>query len=140
MLLTSQAVALFFRLHRTLMFFVNQRLRVIPEHLANPEAFAALSPETRLKVRDAFLNHADLLQSFVDENSAHLPDDELEIARSWQHPEWTLPGRMEDNPLVWMLEVNGLMLDIRRAPRELQEIAFRKGLIPYIPADRQQGE
>jgi hypothetical protein len=29
------------------------------------------------------------------------------------------------------------MIDVRHAPRELQEIAFKKGLIPYIPADRQ---
>jgi hypothetical protein len=27
-------------------------------------------------------------------------------------------------------------MDIRHAPRELQEAAFAKGLIPYIPADR----
>jgi hypothetical protein len=53
-------------------------------------------------------------------------------------PNWTLPSRLEDNPLVWMLEVNGLLVDVRGAPREVQEIAFRKGLIPYIPADRQQ--
>ena len=51
-------------------------------------------------------------------------------------PEWTLPGRMDDNPLVWMLEVNGLIVDIRRCPREAQVVAFEKGLIPYIPADR----
>ena len=37
---------------------------------------------------------------------------------------------------VWMLEVNGFLMDIRSAPRELQEVAFQKGLIPYIPADR----
>jgi hypothetical protein len=55
-------------------------------------------------------------------------------------PNWTLPSRLEDNPLVWMLEVNGLMVDVRQAPREVQEIAFQKGLIPYIPADRKQGE
>jgi len=52
-------------------------------------------------------------------------------------PDWTLPSRMEDNPIVWMLEVNGFPMDIRHAPREAQEIAFAKGLIPYIPADRQ---
>jgi hypothetical protein len=51
-------------------------------------------------------------------------------------PEWTLPSRMDDNPLIWMLEVNGLIMDIRRCPREAQEVAFEKGLIPYIPADR----
>ena len=51
-------------------------------------------------------------------------------------PKWTLPSHMDDNPVVWMLEVNGFLMDIRHAPRELQEVAFAKGLIPYIPADR----
>ena len=41
--------------------------------------------------------------------------------------------------MVWMLQVNGFMVDVRHAPREVQEIAFKKGLIPYIPADRQEG-
>ena len=57
------------------------------------------------------------------------------------HPfdhEWTLPSRMEDNPLIWMVEINGLPMDIRHAHRQLQEIAFNKGLIPYIPADRRR--
>ena len=49
---------------------------------------------------------------------------------------WTLPSRMDENPTVWMLEVNGFLMDIRNASRELQETAFAKGLIPYIPADR----
>jgi hypothetical protein len=55
-------------------------------------------------------------------------------------PRWTLPSRIDDNPLVWMMEVNGLLMDIRWAPREAQEIAFQKGLIPYIPADREGAE
>jgi hypothetical protein len=33
-------------------------------------------------------------------------------------------------------EVNGLITDIRLCPREAQVVAFEKGLIPYIPADR----
>lgn len=53
------------------------------------------------------------------------------------NPQWTLPSRIDDNPMVWLLEVDGFTLDIRDCPRELQEQAFRKGLIPYIPADRQ---
>ena len=55
-------------------------------------------------------------------------------------PNWTLPSHLENNPLVWMVEVNGLPVDIRMAPREMQAVAFNKGLIPYIPADRQQGD
>jgi hypothetical protein len=52
-------------------------------------------------------------------------------------PKWTLPSRMDDNPLAWMVEVNGFVMDIRHAPRELLAAAFEKGLIPYIPADRE---
>ncbi len=85
MLIEPQDVELFFRLHRTLMFFVNQRLKVIPDKLATPEEFAALSPEVRLKVRDALSANVDLIQSFVDENPAHLSEDELDIVRSWRH-------------------------------------------------------
>jgi len=51
-------------------------------------------------------------------------------------PDWTLPSKMDDNPLVWMLEVNGFLMDIRHTPRETQVVAYEKGLIPYIPADR----
>jgi len=54
------------------------------------------------------------------------------------HPDWSLPSKMDDNPLVWMLEVNGLLIDARTAPREIQEIAYEDGLIPYIPADRNE--
>ena len=46
---------------------------------------------------------------------------------------------MDDNPLVWMLEVNGFVMDIRTAPREAQVAAYENGLIPYIPADRNDG-
>ncbi len=370
MLLSPHDVVLFFKLYRALLSFVNGRLQVIPDHLASPEEFLAVAPEIRLKVRNAFLGHTDLLQAFVDENPARLTSDELDIVRSWQHlvhgkfyvirqlkkymvflsmtdpaiaygvlalmqpfeeligsylpvltetvllpfkglivydglmssyrmsfgpgirrrlnesfkeskarhgivtslpmskeplpakapkanrvpklpskeqkdeavqvvlglidqfckehlneeyavlcrklaeklgrkrpspllhgspnawasgivravggvnflhdksqtpymratdidayfgvsessgaaksaairkmltihpldPNWSLPSRLEDNPLVWMLNVNGFMMDVRHAPREVQEIAFNKGLIPYIPADRQQGE
>ncbi len=369
MLLEPQDVELFFRLHRTLMFFVNQRLKVIADKVATPEEFASLSPQIRLKVRDALNANLDLIQSFIEENPAHLSDDELDIVRSCRHlvagkfyvfrelkkytvfltttdpaiaygvlalsqpfedligpylpvltqtvllpfkgkivydglmssynisfgpgirrglnesfkeakarhgivtslpmsatplppkvpkpkpvpkppskeekdealhvivglidqfckehlneeyaalcrklaeklarkrpspllhgspnawasgivravggvnflhdksqtpymrstdidhylgtspssgaaklaeirkmfkmyqldPNWTLPSRLEDNPMVWTVEFNGLPIDIRRAPRQLQEVAFNKGLIPYIPADRQQG-
>lgn len=50
-------------------------------------------------------------------------------------PEWTLPGKLADNPLVWILKVNGLLVDIRSMPREAQVAAFDAGLIPFIPAD-----
>jgi hypothetical protein len=55
-------------------------------------------------------------------------------------PEWTLPSRLADNPLVWMLQVDGLMIDIRHAPVELQRLAYEKGLIPFIPAERSSAD
>jgi hypothetical protein len=48
-------------------------------------------------------------------------------------PEWMLASRLDKSPLVWMLEVNGLMVDVRQMPLEVQEIAYQKGFIPYIP-------
>ncbi len=85
MLLSPPELHMFFKLHRTLMLFVNQRLRVLHSDLATPEEFAVLSPETRLKVRDAFVGNPELIKSFVDQNPAHLPDQELDIVLSWQH-------------------------------------------------------
>jgi len=52
-------------------------------------------------------------------------------------PTWTLPSMIDKNPLVWMAEVDGLLVDLRQMPREIQEIAFEKGMIPYIPAERE---
>ena len=54
--------------------------------------------------------------------------------------EWMLPSLVAKNPLTWMLNVNGLMVDIRDCPKEAQEVAFQKGLIPYIPADQDDDE
>jgi hypothetical protein len=46
---------------------------------------------------------------------------------------WTLPSKVEDRPLAWMISINGFIADVRHLPLEIQEEAFRKGLIPYIP-------
>ena len=48
-------------------------------------------------------------------------------------PKWTLPSRLADNPVAWLVEFNGIVVDVRHLPKELQEFAFRKGLIPYVP-------
>ncbi len=48
-------------------------------------------------------------------------------------PDWTLPSMVEQNPLIWMLNVNGFIVDVRHMPRDFQEEAYRRGLIPYIP-------
>jgi hypothetical protein len=52
-------------------------------------------------------------------------------------PAWTVPSRLEDNPLAWLVQdQNGLIHDLRQAPREVQAEAYRRGLIPFIPGER----
>jgi hypothetical protein len=51
-------------------------------------------------------------------------------------PDWNLPSLIDDNPLVWLITVDGFIMDARYAPREIQEIAYQKGLIPYIPGEK----
>ena len=48
-------------------------------------------------------------------------------------PEWCLPSLLADNPMAWMILVDGLIEDARSLPKEIQEEAFRRGLIPYVP-------
>jgi len=55
-------------------------------------------------------------------------------------PEWSLRSRMKQNPVAWMIQVNGFLVDARFLKREIQEEALRKGLIPYIPERLQQIE
>jgi hypothetical protein len=52
-------------------------------------------------------------------------------------PAGMLPSLVDQNPLVWMAEVNGVLVDLRDMPRELQVIAYEKGMIPYVPADKE---
>jgi hypothetical protein len=52
-------------------------------------------------------------------------------------PNWCLPSQLSQNPMAWLIEVNGLIVDARYAPSEIQAEAYRRGLIPYIPAQSQ---
>ena len=52
-------------------------------------------------------------------------------------PRWCLPELLDSNPMVWMLEVNGFIMDMRTAPLDLQRQAYQQGLIPYIPAEEE---
>lgn len=48
---------------------------------------------------------------------------------------WSLSSRIDSNPMAWLISVNGFLVNAKTLPREMQEIAFNKGLIPYIPDD-----
>lgn len=85
MQLSLPDVEWFFRLHRSLMFFVNRRLKVIDQGVATPEAYSSLAPQTRIEVHEALLGHMELIDAFADENPSHLDEADLEIVRSWKH-------------------------------------------------------
>jgi len=74
---------LFFKLHKALMLFVNQRLKVVKPPAKSVKVILPLPPEDRLKVRDAFLKHLDLIDAFVEENPFKLDPEELDTVRSW---------------------------------------------------------
>jgi hypothetical protein len=87
-----------------------------------------------------YLTTADLCAAFgVGKSTLHAKARVIEKtlkARIFD-PQSTLRSLVGNNPLAWMAEVNGLLVDLRTMPREVQEVAFAKGIIPYIPADRQ---
>jgi len=52
-------------------------------------------------------------------------------------PRWCLPSKLENNPMAWMIQVDGFIVDARSMPLEIQEEALQRGLIPYIPMQPQ---
>ena len=51
--------------------------------------------------------------------------------RQFDH-KWTLPSRLADSSLPWLITVDGLVVDARRLPMAIQRVAVAKGLIPYV--------
>lgn len=65
-------------------------------------------------------------------NKARLVEDLLRISPF--SPEFQRADIAEHNPLIWIVELDGLAVDARHLPFEYQADAFQRGLIPYIPA------
>ena len=75
-------------------------------------------------VQDRIIRNKDCLFTFLNYDG---------VPWNNNNARWTLPSKLGDNPFIWMLTVDGFAMDIRNAPLELQEQAFQKGLIPYVP-------
>ena len=52
------------------------------------------------------------------------------------NPEWQLTELVARNPAIWMVKINGFIMDIRNMPLEIQQQAFEMGVIPYVPGER----
>ena len=88
--------------------------------------------------QDPHMSTADVCGQFgvkqsTGSNKASLIRDTLNMRP--MDVDWCLTSLLDRHPLAWIIEVNGLVVDARRMPREIQEIAFEQGLIPYLPAE-----
>jgi len=54
-------------------------------------------------------------------------------------PRFCLPELLPDNPLVWLKMIDGIYVDLRTQPREVQEAALEAGVIPFIPEAQAAG-
>jgi hypothetical protein len=49
-------------------------------------------------------------------------------------PEWSLPSQLIDNPMVWMLQVDGIVVDIRQPPLSFKSWPLSKATSPlFLP-------
>jgi len=49
-------------------------------------------------------------------------------------PEFLREDIVDASPMVWFIQVDGLIVDARQLPPPVQAQAFDLGVIPYIPA------
>lgn len=88
------------------------------------------------KSKKPYIGAADLYKAFglsasTGSAKSKAVRDSLKMMRF--DPNWTLPSKLARNPMAWLITVNGFPVDARMMPLEVQEEAYRKGLIPSIP-------
>jgi len=49
-------------------------------------------------------------------------------------PEFLREDMVDTSPMIWFIQVDGLIVDARELPPQIQAQAFDLGVIPYIPA------
>lgn len=47
--------------------------------------------------------------------------------------DWCLPSKLGENPMAWMVEVNGFIMDARSLSLEVQQQLADEGAIPFVP-------
>lgn len=92
------------------------------------------------KSQEPYVSASDLCEWFDVSTStggskSRAVRDALNMSR--MDPDWYRPSKMDENVGAWMISVDGLIVDVRMMSREVQEVAYEKGLIPYVPADKE---
>lgn len=93
--------------------------------------------------QDPHISASDLyawfgVSSSTGQSKSKTVRDTLDISQL--DPEWCLPSRLDDNPMAWLLSINGLIVDARSAPPEVQQQLAAAGLIPHVPKTGQTAE
>ena len=83
MKLSTEDARLFFNLMWKLQFYVNRRQGIL-DGVTSAEAYAELSTEDRIEVRNTLWENPGLIDAYVTENPDELPAHELEIVRNWE--------------------------------------------------------
>jgi hypothetical protein len=68
-------------------------------------------------------------------NKARTVLDALKTSKG--DPMWWRPSNMDNNPFAWWVSINGLVVDARKLPRDLQEQLAKDGIIPFVPSGRE---
>lgn len=53
---------------------------------------------------------------------------------SWGTPEYLTEAITDASPMIWFVQHDGVIYDVRTLPVELQVDAYLQGVIPYVPA------
>jgi Domain of unknown function (DUF6398) len=85
---------------------------------------------------EPYVTHDDLADAFGLSKStlsqkAKQVRDILQM--TWGKPEFLRAEQIDSSPMIWFIEVNGITLDARQLPLEIQVEAYLKGIIPYVP-------
>ncbi len=83
MKLSTQEADLFFELMRSLQFYINKRLKLIPQP-ASPADYKNVDLQDRLVLRDTFYENITLLDDYLKENPQKFSRENLEIIASWK--------------------------------------------------------
>lgn len=82
-MLDKKDIDLYYRLHWSLLFYVNQKYRVIEE--LNEPILKHENPEKVMELYEKLFSHLELIDSFAVENPLKFNHDELDIIKSWKN-------------------------------------------------------
>ncbi len=84
MRISNQDADLFFELTWSLQFFVNQKLKILPD-IKDLQAYIDCDFKEKMQVRNALYENIDLIDEFTKENPDNFSEDKLAIITQWKN-------------------------------------------------------